>query len=83
MSAKPSLSALATEWNNMLLYYSCLVSAEMKESPFVAHFSAYEHRLANPMIRLNDPDNWKNLYRHCNKKDMYHYIDRSFCILKL
>ena len=102
MPNKPSLSALATEWNNMLLYYSCLVSAEMnhrkqmhikymhhyaqcenksyslfdmKESRFVAHFSAYEHRLANPMIRLNDPDNWKNRYRHCNKKDMYHYIE--------
>ena len=48
---------------------------DMKESRFVAHFSAYEHRLANPMIRMNDPDNWKNLYRHCNKKDMYHYME--------
>lgn len=102
MPAKPSLSALAAEWNNLLLYYSCLVTAEMnhrkqmhikymqhyalcenrsyslfdmKESRFVAHFSAYEHRLANPMIRMNDPDNWKNLYRHCNKKDMYHYME--------
>jgi DNA-binding CsgD family transcriptional regulator len=102
MPAKPSLSALAAEWKDLLLHYQCVVNARMterkamhiellhhhtqcnnrsyslfdlKEVRFVAHYSAYCSRLANPMIRLDDPDNWKNLYRHCHKCNEYYYIE--------
>lgn len=102
MPAKPVLSALAAEWKNLLVYYNCLVNADMlrrkqshinhlqclshytnrsyslfdlKEARFVAHFSSYRQRLSNPMIRLEDPDNWTNLYKQCPKSDMSYYIE--------
>ena len=109
MSAKPSLSALATEWKDLLLYYQCLVNNrmlehkamhmklmhhyaqcnnhsytlfDMNEGRFVAHISAYADRLAYPMIRLDDPDNWINLYRHCHKCYEYYYIESVICFFR-